>query len=87
MRKTQRLGLLLTEREKAWVINLARLEGGLTQAALIRRLINKAGKEHGLCLDLYQFKQGTGNLPHVEDENRNNHLIGIDEKDSKEIER
>ena len=47
MNKTKRLGLMLTEREKSWVLSLAELEGGLTQAALIRRLIRKAAMEYG----------------------------------------
>ena len=52
MNKTERLGLVLTEQEKSWVINLAELEGGLTQAALIRRLIYNAAKEYGFTNDL-----------------------------------
>jgi hypothetical protein len=45
MLKTKRIGLLVTEEEKKFVIELARIEGGLSQAALIRRLIHKAAKQ------------------------------------------
>jgi hypothetical protein len=48
MNKVKRLGLILTEREKYWVIRLAELEGGLSQAALIQRLIREAAQKHGL---------------------------------------
>ena len=48
MRKTKRLGLTLTPGEKALVIRLADLEGGLSQAALVRRLVRKAAIACGL---------------------------------------
>jgi hypothetical protein len=48
MLKTRRIGLIVTEEEKRWVIQLAKLEGGLTQASLIRRLIYKAAESHTL---------------------------------------
>ena len=47
MNKTERAGLILTKQEKSWILSLAEFEGGLTQAALIRRLIRKAAMEHG----------------------------------------
>jgi hypothetical protein len=47
--RTERLGLVLTKQEKQWIIKLAELEGGLTQAALIRRLIRRKAVEHHLC--------------------------------------
>jgi hypothetical protein len=48
MEKTERLGLLLTPKEKTWVIKLAEIEGGLSQAALVRRLIRKAAETYRL---------------------------------------
>lgn len=97
MKKTKRLGLLLTEREKAWVVNLAKIEGGLSQAALIRRLINKAGMEHGLYPDFRQDGvsaqitpnggsiRGTGNLPHMEGENEKNDPVRVENQESQEV--
>lgn len=46
MLKTKRIGLIVTEEEKSWVVNLAKLEGGLSQASLIRRLIHQAAEHH-----------------------------------------
>jgi hypothetical protein len=48
MLKIKRLGLVLTEEEKRFVVQLARIEGGLSQASLIRRLIRQAASAHGL---------------------------------------
>ena len=48
MQKTERLGLVLTQSEKFVVSQLAEQEGGLSQAALVRRLIRKAANERGL---------------------------------------
>jgi len=48
MLKIRRLGLILTEEEKRFVIQLARIEGGLSQSSLIRRLIHKAAEQQGL---------------------------------------
>ena len=48
MQKTKRFGLVLTQSEKIVVSLLAEHEGGLSQAALIRRLIRKAAHERGL---------------------------------------
>ena len=48
MLKTKRIGLIVTEQEKNWVVQLARLEGGLTQASLLRRLIYQAAQQKGL---------------------------------------
>jgi len=48
MYKTKRIGLIVTEVEKNWVIELARLEGGLSQASLIRRLIYEAATKKNL---------------------------------------
>ena len=48
MKKTERLGLTLTATEKSAVRQLAELEGGLSFAALMRRLIRKAAQAHGL---------------------------------------
>jgi len=48
MLKTKRIGLIVTKEEKDWVVLLAKLEGGLSQASLIRRLIHKAAEEYNL---------------------------------------
>ena len=48
MMKVRRLGLVLTEEEKWFVIQLASIEGGLSQSSLIRRLIHKAAEQKGL---------------------------------------
>ena len=46
MQRTERFALVLTEYEKGLVEKLAEIEGGLSQAAVIRRLIHKAAWEH-----------------------------------------
>ena len=48
--KTVRFGLWLTSDEKTIVVQLAEIEGGLSQAALIRRLIREAAQKHGIYL-------------------------------------
>ena len=48
MHKSERLGLLLTPEEKSAAEQLAEAEGGLSLAAIVRRLIRKAAREHGL---------------------------------------
>jgi hypothetical protein len=46
MYKTERLGLVLTPAEKTAVVQMAEAEGGLSQSALVRRLI-RCEKEPG----------------------------------------
>ena len=48
MRKTIRFGLLLSEPEQIAAKQLAELEGGLSQAALIRRLIREAAQRRNI---------------------------------------
>ena len=48
MQRTERFALVLTEKEKSLVELLAQLEGGLSQAAMLRRLIHKAAQEHDI---------------------------------------
>lgn len=48
MPRTERLGVLVTPLEKAAVQKLAEAEGGLSQAALIRRLIRREARRQGL---------------------------------------
>lgn len=48
MFKTERVGLVLTPAEKAALLRLAEADGGLSQAATVRRLIRKAARERGL---------------------------------------
>ena len=48
MQRTERLGVVLSKREKRIVLRLAEAEGGLSQAALIRRLIRQEARAKGL---------------------------------------
>jgi hypothetical protein len=48
MYRTERLGLLLTPAEKTAVVQMAEAEGGLSQSALVRRLIRNAARERGI---------------------------------------
>jgi hypothetical protein len=48
MYRTERLGLLLTPAEKTAVVQMAEAEGGLSQSALVRRLIRDAARERGI---------------------------------------
>jgi hypothetical protein len=48
MYRTERLGLLLTPAEKAAVVQMAEAEGGLSQSALVRRLIRNAAQERAI---------------------------------------
>jgi hypothetical protein len=46
--KTKRLSLVLTPMEKAVVEQLADSEGGLSQSALVQRLIRNAARDRGI---------------------------------------
>ncbi len=48
MEKCERFGLVLTPAEKNTLVRLAENEGGLSQAAFVRRLIRDAGRAAGL---------------------------------------
>jgi hypothetical protein len=48
MHKTKRLALVLTPAEKTAVMEIAEAEGGLSQSALVRRLIRNAARERGI---------------------------------------
>lgn len=48
MDRTERVGFWLTSKEKHLLTCLAEIEGGLTQAALLRRLIHLAANEYGI---------------------------------------
>jgi hypothetical protein len=48
MKKTERIGLTLTRSEKAVAKRLAQIEGGLSLAALVRRVIRQSAQTHGL---------------------------------------
>lgn len=48
MYKSERFGLMMTPTEKQAVQRLAEAEGGLTQAALIRRLIRAEAQRRGV---------------------------------------
>ena len=47
MNRQHRFGLLLSAAEKQVLQRLAEMEGGLSQAAMLRRLIREAGRERG----------------------------------------
>jgi len=51
MKKSERLGLVLTPAEKKAVAALASSRGGLSKSALIRCLIHEAARTVGLSLD------------------------------------
>jgi hypothetical protein len=48
MQKTERFGLVLSTQERIALKRLARAEGGLSQAAVLRRLLRLAARERGL---------------------------------------
>ncbi len=48
MYKRVRFGFVLTEGEKRSLERLAEIEGGLSEAALLRRLIRRAAREQGI---------------------------------------
>jgi hypothetical protein len=48
MRKGIRFGFVLTDDEKCALSKLAELEGGLSEAATVRRLIRRAAREAGV---------------------------------------
>ena len=50
MFKRVRFGFVLTEEEKCALTGLAEAEGGLSEAATLRRLIRRAAKEQGMGL-------------------------------------
>jgi hypothetical protein len=54
MERHHRFGLLLSSAEKQMLKRLAEAEGGLSQAATLRRLIREAARERGL----WPSKQG-----------------------------
>ncbi len=57
--RTEKLGIVLTPREKAAIVRLAEVEGGLSQAALLRRLVRQAAKARGVwdALENAQVKE------------------------------
>ena len=54
MQKTKRFSLVITTSENEAISFLADLEGGLSKAALIRRLIRKAAKENNVWGKVYK---------------------------------
>ena len=58
MEKTERFGLVLTPQELAAVTSLAELEGGLSKAALIRRLVRDAAMDRGLWAGEHSLSKG-----------------------------
>jgi hypothetical protein len=48
MQKTDRIGLRITISEKEALKRLAEFEGGLSMAALLRRLIRKTAQSYGI---------------------------------------
>jgi len=47
--RTERFGLILSPMEKRALVLLAEAEGGLSQAAVLRRLIRLAARDKGLA--------------------------------------
>lgn len=48
MQRNVRFGLILSSLERQAVERLAEMEGGLSKAAIVRRLIREAAKQRGL---------------------------------------
>lgn len=48
--KTSRFNMYLTPAEKEMIARLAEIEGGLSEGALIRKLVRDAGMEYGLYI-------------------------------------
>lgn len=48
MKRSERFGFALRPDEKKAMQRLAEIEGGLSKAALLRRLIHKAAENHGV---------------------------------------
>ena len=48
MRKSERLGFVLSPREKSALEDLAEIEGGLSQSAVLRRLIRAEAQRLGV---------------------------------------
>lgn len=61
-RRTEQFGLVLLPSEKVALERLAEVEGGLSQAALVRRLIRQAAKDQGLWTE----GQGQGRAQEVQ---------------------
>ncbi|MGI6367898.1 MAG: hypothetical protein ACOX2L_05985 [Anaerolineae bacterium] len=65
--RTERLGIVLTPREKSAILMLAELEGGLSQSGLVRRLVRQAATARGVWSspDKEQTKEQEGEQVHV----------------------
>ena len=57
MKKSERLGLVLTPTEKKVVAILAKSRGGLSQSALVRCLIHEAARVAGLLDEMASNKK------------------------------
>jgi hypothetical protein len=67
-KKSERFGLVLTPLEKDTVARLAEVEGGLSSAALMRRLIRQAAQERGLWpSDLHSLHESLPGRPEQEE--------------------
>ena len=58
MDKKERFGFLLTKEEKIALKRLAEIEGGLSAAALLRRLIRQAAQAQGIWPPIQSKKGG-----------------------------
>jgi len=65
MRKSERLGFVLSRREKSALRYLAEMEGGLSQSALLRRLIRAEAQRRGLWPEEQRLGRET---PHADEE-------------------
>lgn len=61
--RRERFGLVLLDSEKRALERLAEAEGGLSQAALLRRLVRKAAKERGLWPVAEDQEKGNQEVP------------------------
>ncbi len=61
MVRSKRLGLVLSDQEKNLVVALARLEGELSLASLIRMLIYQAAYNKGLLASSIRSDEGDSN--------------------------
>ena len=63
MNRKVRFGFVLTEDEKKTLIRLSEVEGGLSEAATLRRLIHRAAREHGLGIQTKPGIHAMANKP------------------------
>lgn len=60
MNRTERFGFSLRPDEKEAMRRLAEIEGGLSKAAFLRRLIHQAAEDHGVGVWAIQHEKEAG---------------------------